>query len=196
MSVKQPAPSPVLPPYLLIRSDRKTVAIQVERDGRVVVRAPKGCTRAEAEDHLRQHLQWVEHHRLRQQAYAAAHPDPTETELVRLTDRARQVLPPLIAHHAKRMGVTPAGFSVTRARTRLGSCSFLNRLNFSCLLMQYPHAAVEYVVVHELAHIRHKNHSPAFWQEVEHYLPDWRQRKALLDPQLPADGLPNADERE
>ena len=46
--------------------------------------------------------------------------------------------------------------------------------------MAYPDAAVDYVVVHELAHIVHKNHGPQFWALVERYLPDWRQRRALL----------------
>lgn len=55
-----------------------------------------------------------------------------------------------------------------------------NRLSFSLYLMAYPEAAIEYVVVHELAHIRHHDHSPAFYREVEAYLPDWRECRALL----------------
>ena len=61
-----------------------------------------------------------------------------------------------------------------------GSCSGKNRLSFSLYLMAYPETAIEYVVVHELAHIRHHDHSPAFYREVEAYLPDWRARRALL----------------
>lgn len=86
----------------------------------------------------------------------------------------------MVAQWAQRMGVQPAGVSVTAARTRFGSCSGKNRLSFSLYLMDFPPAAIEYVVVHELAHIRHHDHSPAFYREVETYLPDWRQRRALL----------------
>ena len=78
------------------------------------------------------------------------------------------------------MGVQPTGITVTAARTRFGSCSGKNRLSFSLYLMAYPETAIEYVVVHELAHIRHHDHSPAFYREVEAYLPDWRARRALL----------------
>ena len=78
------------------------------------------------------------------------------------------------------MGVKPIRITVTGAKTRFGSCSGLNAVSFSYLLMRYPPEAIEYVVVHELAHIRHHDHSPAFWAEVETYLPDYRERRALL----------------
>ena len=70
--------------------------------------------------------------------------------------------------------------TIPAARTRFGSCSGKNRLSFSLYLMAYPETAIEYVGVHELAHIRHHDHSPAFYREVEAYLPDWRARRALL----------------
>ena len=83
-------------------------------------------------------------------------------------------------HYARLMGVQPAGVRITGARTRFGSCSGSNRICFSWRLMDYPEAAVDYVVVHELAHIVHKNHGPQFWALVARYLPDWRARRALL----------------
>ena len=78
------------------------------------------------------------------------------------------------------MGLHPTGLRITSARTRFGSCSAKNSICFSWRLMQYPDAAVDYVVVHELAHIREKNHGRAFYALVEQFLPDWRERRALL----------------
>ena len=78
------------------------------------------------------------------------------------------------------MGVAPTGFKVTAARKRYGSCSAKNSLCFSCFLMNCPEEAVELVVVHELCHIREKNHGPGFYALLERYLPDWRERKKLL----------------
>ena len=78
------------------------------------------------------------------------------------------------------MGVTPTGFRVTTAKTRYGSCSAKNSLCFSCFLMNSPEDAIELVVVHELCHIRVKNHGPAFYSLLEHYLPDYRERKQHL----------------
>lgn len=80
---------------------------------------------------------------------------------------ARGVRPPTAVHY-KAM------------KTRYGSCSgTTHSLNFSICLCEYPPEFVEYVVVHELCHFLHMDHSPAFWREVEHYLPDWRQRRAM-----------------
>ena len=87
------------------------------------------------------------------------------------------------------MGVQPAGITTTAARTRFGSCSGNNRLSVSLYLMAFPDAAIEYVVVHELAHIRHKNHGPDFYRFVEKTLPDYRQRIAPLN-QPPAIKVP------
>ena len=88
--------------------------------------------------------------------------------------------PERVARYAARMGVRPAGITITGARKRFGSCSGKDRLCFSWRLMQYPQAAIDYVVVHELAHIRHKNHGPGFYAFVQEILPDWRERRALL----------------
>lgn len=110
----------------------------------------------------------------------ANHPEPTAEEEVLLRQKARALLPGLVTQYAAQMEVQPTGITVTGARTRFGSCSPKNRLSFSFRLMSYPLAAIEYVVVHELAHIRHKNHGPDFYAEIEKILPDWRQRNQLL----------------
>ena len=85
-----------------------------------------------------------------------------------------------MARYAAIMGVTPTGITVTGAKTRFGSCSYQNRLCFSWRLMAYPDEAIDYVVVHELAHIRHKNHSPAFYSFIEQVLPDYKSRIKML----------------
>lgn len=75
---------------------------------------------------------------------------------------------------------------ITAARTRYGSCSGKNSLSFSCFLVNYPDQAIDLVVVHELCHIRVKNHGPAFYALLEQYLPDYRERRQLLrSPGIP-----------
>ena len=78
------------------------------------------------------------------------------------------------------MGLRPAGITITGARTRFGSCSSKRRISFSFRLMQYPCEAIDYVVVHELAHLRHMNHSAQFYALIEQYMPDYKARRALL----------------
>lgn len=166
--------------YRILRSARRTMALEVTRDGEVLVRAPLAVSDREAARFVAAHAQWLARAEARQAARRAAHPEPTEAEAEALRRRAREVLPEKVARYAARMGVTPAGVRITSARTRFGSCSGQNRLCFSWRLMQYPEAAIDYVVVHELAHIRHHDHSPAFYAFVAQFLPDYRRRAALL----------------
>lgn len=166
--------------YELVRSRRKTMALVVTEDCRVVVRAPMRVSGKQAEAFVAAHADWVEKQLARQQARREAHPEPDAEEREALIRRAGEVLPELVARYSAQMGLYPAGVRITGARSRFGSCSGKNRICFSWRLMQYPEAAVEYVVVHELAHIRHKNHGEAFYQCVEEILPDWRERRKLL----------------
>ena len=82
--------------------------------------------------------------------------------------------------YAERMGTAYKKLSITGARTRWGSCSFDNSLRFSFRLLYAPKEMIEYVVVHELAHTKHKNHSPLFWAEVGKYIPDYKKRRKWL----------------
>ena len=169
-------------PYELIRSRRKTLALEITRDCRVVVRAPLRMSEKRIRAFVEVHQAWVTQHLARQRQRAdSAPPPPTEAEIEALKARARAELPPKVAFWSEKMGVTPTGFKVTTARKRYGSCSGKNSLCFSCFLMNCPEEAVELVVVHELCHIREKNHGPRFYALLEHYLPDYRERKKLLN---------------
>ena len=105
---------------------------------------------------------------------------PDEAEIRRLRADAQALLPKRVAWYARKMGVSPAAVTITGAKTRFGSCSAQGRISFSWRLMDYPPEAIDYVVVHELAHLVHHNHSPAFYALVESVLPDYRARAALL----------------
>lgn len=168
-------------PYELIRSRRKTLALEITGDGRLLVRAPLRCSRARIDAFAAAHAAWIETHlALQRQRAARRPPAPTAEEIEALKARARAELPPKVAYWSEKMGVSPTGFKVTTARKRYGSCSAKNSLCFSCFLMNCPEEAVELVVVHELCHIREKNHGPKFYALLERVLPDWRERKKLL----------------
>lgn len=168
--------------YTLIRSRRRTLGLEITRDLQVLVRAPLRLSQREIDRFIESHTQWIieklaVQQRRRETEQSRAVTPEQERELRRL---AKETIPPLVAHYASLMGVTPAGIKITSARTRFGSCSGKNSLCFSWRLMQYPPQAVDYVVVHELAHIRHHNHSREFWSFVEQIMPDYRDRQALL----------------
>ncbi len=170
--------------YTLVRSaKRKTLALCVKQDLTVKVRAPSRTPQAEIDRFVRENQGWIAKQLARQQARNDAACTVTPEEEAALRQQAKELLPQRVAYFSQRMGLTPAGFRVTGARTRLGSCSGANSLCFSFRLMAYPPEAIDYVVVHELAHIRHKNHSPQFYQLIARYLPDYRERLAILkDP--------------
>jgi hypothetical protein len=171
--------------YTLVRSaKRKTMAISIGLDLEVVVRAPSRTPKAVIDDFVAANESWILRHRALQQQRRESAQIVTPEEEQSLRQKAKAILPGKVEHYSKIMGLIPTGFHVTGARTRLGSCSGKNSLSFSFRLMAYPDDVIDYVVVHELAHIRHKNHGPAFYGLIEQYLPDYRERIALLkDPQ-------------
>ena len=78
------------------------------------------------------------------------------------------------------MGLVPISVKISSAQKRFGSCSAQNALNFSYRLMMYPVDAIDYVVVHELAHIKHHNHSRDFYNLIKKYMPDYKEREKKL----------------
>lgn len=95
-------------------------------------------------------------------------------------EMARAVLPRKTEIFSRQMGCVPHRVGVTSARTRWGSCSRRGNINFSWRLMLAPEPAVDYVIIHELAHLFQLNHSPAFWEKVRDFCPDYEERKRQL----------------
>lgn len=166
--------------YTVIRSRRRTLALQVTKDAKIVVRAPLQAGRAEIARFVTAHEAWLQKHLIRQQQRLSQHPPRTPQEQEMLRRQAKETLPPMVEKWAKAMGLQPAGVKITSARTRFGSCSGKNSLCFSLYLMEYPVEAVEAVVVHELAHIRHKNHGAEFYALVRQFMPDYDARIQAL----------------
>jgi len=93
---------------------------------------------------------------------------------------ARQRLEPLVASLAARCGVRYRQVSIRRQRSRWGSCSVRGTISLNaCLLFQRPEV-VEYLIIHELMHVKHMNHSASFWRAVESHCADWRRLDAEL----------------
>jgi predicted metal-dependent hydrolase len=166
--------------YSVIYSKRRTLALEITKDAQVLVRAPLRTPKRTVEEMVSRHAAWIDKHLEQQRQRASAMPEISAEEAGRLRARAVDELPPRVQNYARLMGLDPAGITITSAAKRFGSCSPKNRLSFSWRLMRYPEAAVEYVVVHELAHIRHKNHGKAFYALIESVLPDYKARRKLL----------------
>ena len=165
--------------YTLYRSRRKTLSLEIDRQGAVIVRAPERLPQREIQAFVDSHRSWIQIHREKQQRRLAAQTFSPEEE-ARLRRLAQEILPGKTAYFAQKMGLYPTSVKITSAKTRFGSCSGKNGICYSWRLMAYPEAAIDYVVVHELAHIRHKNHGKDFYALIGQYLPDYRERIRLL----------------
>lgn len=164
-------------PYTLIRSNRKTIAIEL-RPGEIIVRAPVYATKEQIDAHVRSREQWIRKH---QQTLPSVEPLSME-EVRALAEQALKTIPPRVAHYARILGVTYGRITIRNQRTRWGSCSSKGNLNFNCMLMLTPPEVVDSVIVHELCHLIEMNHSDRFYREVLKVYPDyWRWDKWLKE---------------
>lgn len=163
----------------IIRSDRKTMSLSVDDELNAIVRAPYGMTEEQIKLFVEKNENWLS---------KACEKKKQQLEKFNLTDEqlnlliisARQIIPQRVEYYSSLMNLYPTSVKITKAKKQFGSCSGKNSLCFSCYLMQYPIEAIDYVVVHELAHIKHHNHSKNFYDLIHHYMPDYKKREKLL----------------
>lgn len=174
----------------IIRSNRKTLAIQINPDLSVTVRAPMYAPQSDIERILREKEGWIQKHieKIREQeankkeiqGESVESEYLTNEEIKKLADKALQHIPKRVSYYAKQIGVTYGKITIRNQKTRWGSCSSKGNLNFNCLLMLMPPEVIDYVVVHELCHRKQMNHSKAFWKEVEKILPNYKDSVGWL----------------
>jgi len=166
--------------FTIIRSSRRTLALEISDELKLIIRAPYRCSMPYIENFVEKHTSWIETHMEIQRRRIENRHILTSGEGAALFLKARNEIPPIVNKYADIMGIRPSGIKITRAQKRFGSCSARNSLCFSFKLMQYPQEAIEYVVVHELSHIIHKNHGREFYALIKSVLPDYKKMEALL----------------
>ncbi|MDO4337235.1 MAG: M48 family metallopeptidase [Eubacteriales bacterium] len=167
----------------IVRSSRKTLAMEITKDAEILVRAPYLMPEAEIQRFIADSAEWIEKHLQKVKAEnraASLEGKLTMEEIRALADKALVLIPERVAYYAPKVGVTYGRITIRNQKSRWGSCSAKGNLNFNCLLMLAPPEVMDYVVVHELCHRKEMNHSRAFWAEVEKILPDYRIRRQWL----------------
>lgn len=164
----------------VIRSNRKTIAIQINPDLTVTVRASMCISPKEIEQILQEKKNWIRKsmNKLQEKKalYEVEDMEPfSYAEIQKLADRASEYIPGRVAYFSKQLGVNYGRITIRNQKTRWGSCSSKGNLNFNCMLMLAPPEVIDYVVVHELCHRKEMNHSKAFWYEVAKILPDYKK---------------------
>ena len=167
----------------VIRSSRKTMVLEIIKDGMILVRAPYRMPESEIRRFIQEKSDWIEKHVQRieeRQRTLTPVEGLTMKDIRKLADQASVVIPKRVEYFAEKIPVTYGRITIRNQKTRWGSCSSKGNLNFNCLLMLAPPEVLDYVVVHELCHRKEMNHSERFWREVENILPDYRERKKWL----------------
>lgn len=174
--------------YKIIRSSRKTLALQVTRDG-VIVRAPYRVSDGEIRRFVSEHRDWILKHQEKLASELAAQQTVerlTDADIRALADQALKVIPERVRYYAPLVGVTYGRITIRNQKSRWGSCSSKGNLNFNCLLMLTPPEVLDSVVVHELCHRKEMNHSEAFYKEVYRVYPAYDKWNRWLKENGPA----------
>lgn len=160
----------------LIRSDRRSLSLQIKPDGTILVRAPKRMPMSEIRRFLAEKQDWIDRHLQKAEAVrreAASEGAFTREELQAMAERAMAVIPGRAAHYAALLGVSYGRITIRNQRTRWGSCSAAGNLNFNCLLAAAPPEVLDSVVAHELCHRIEMNHSERFYAELLRVFPEY-----------------------
>lgn len=169
--------------YKVIRSKRRTMALEIRQDGQVVVRAPYRISQVRIQRFVEEKADWIQKNLEKiqnQQQEKTQILKLSQEERIRLQKAAGEVFLQRSRYFAALLNVHFNRITIREQKTRWGSCSSNRNLNFNWKLMLAPPEILDYVVVHELCHLKEMNHSPAFWHEVEQILPDYVQRKKWL----------------
>jgi len=209
----------------IVRSKRKTIALIITPEGKLVVRAPVRTSIASIEDLVSKKRAWVlrkmqeisvrpksirkhfidgdeflflgKSYRLKIRndgttsvtlgdlIEVGASPSPSEVEVKeRLTGwyrlKALEIIEPRCREMAGKMGCTPQSIKISHAERRWGSCSIRGTVRFSWRLVLAPPEVIDYVIVHELVHLVHHNHSKRFWNAVAAFMPDYQEKREWL----------------
>jgi predicted metal-dependent hydrolase len=164
--------------YEVIYSKRRTISLVI-KSGKLIVRAPFGTKTQKIKGLVDSHRDWIEKGIVKTNMLAESKEISKEEEKL-LRKSAKAILPAKTKYYSEIMGVKYGRITITGAKTRFGSCSSQGNISYSFRLMKYPDDAIDYVVVHELAHLIEMNHSDRFWSIVATVFPDYKRRKKLL----------------
>ena len=170
-----------VPEYTLTRKRIKNLRLTVKAPhGDVVVSAPRHVPDAAIAAFVKDKAAWIQKHRDR----LANQPRPLETgpEAEAMRAHLKEAVPPLVEYWADRMGLPMPTLAFRRMTTRWGSCNTqTKRITFNLELGRRDPELLEYVVVHELAHLIERGHNARFYEVMDTYLPEWRILRRVLN---------------
>lgn len=164
--------------YQLIRSDRQTIGLEVKA-GKVIVRAPRKARKRDIDAFVRKNKAWI-CQKLKEFPKEMHERCFTQAEIDDLSARARVIIPQRVRSYAAMLGVEYNRITIRHQKTRWGSCSGRKNLNFNCLLLLVPQEVMDYVILHELCHLKHMNHSKDFYNDLYLVCPTYKRYEHWL----------------
>ncbi len=169
----------------IIRSNRKTICVEISKDLKITVRAPLKMQSESIQRFINDKKGWIDKtlKKMRDKKIEKeknALPKLSDKELKEMCDLSLKIIPVKTERYAKIINVTYRKITIRNQRTRWGSCTANGNLNFNCLLMLCPEQVVDYIIIHELCHRKFMDHSKYFWQEVAKYCPNYKTYRAWL----------------
>lgn len=167
----------------IIKSKRKSFSLEIKPDFTIICRAPIYAGESEINAFINKHTAWLERHveKLKKSDIKKNKIIPlSDDEITALKKRTKQYIPARVEFFAKQMSVEYGNITIRAQKTRWGSCSSSGNLSFNCLLMLTDISITDYVIVHELCHLKEMNHSKKFWSLVESVMPDYKLRREQL----------------
>lgn len=164
--------------YIIKKSRRTTISVQITPDQKLLVKAPAYTSIKEVEEFLREKRDWIIKQINRTKVtfqQAAQMGILSDKEIRKLKRDAKKIIPERVEYYAKLSGITYNRIFIRLQKSRWGSCSVEGNLNFNALLALMPLEVLDSVVVHELCHRRHMDHSKAFYDEVLKIFPDYKK---------------------
>lgn len=147
-------------------------------DNRVLVKAPYGTTERTVQEFLLSKKDWITKHLEKQnmeEEKAESLGLLSADEIKQIKKQTRKIIPHRVEFWANKIGVTYGRIAIRLQFSRWGSCSVDGNLNFNCLLVKMPPEIMDSVVVHELCHRRHMDHSKEFYAEIDRVFPDYKR---------------------
>lgn len=166
----------------VIYSQRKSLAISISNKGEVIVKAPKFIKERQIEIFLNQNMNWIE--RKRKEALKDLEKSHkliiNSKQKVEYKKEARKIFLEKLERISKEIDIKYQSFRLSSAKKRWGSCNSRGKINLNWRLILTKHELIDYVILHELAHVKHLNHSKNFWDFVKKYDPNYKQKKKEL----------------
>lgn len=172
-------------PASIITSSRKTVGISIKPGGEIIIRAPRFLPKKVVLSYVYEKSDWIvsawENQKDRTPRTNDQPKDAATAALEkRYRDAAKEYIPKRVEYYHALTGGDYQKITIRDQKTRWGSCSSNGTLSFNYRLMLAPPRVLDYVVVHELCHLTHMNHSTAFWEMVASILPDYKEHRKWL----------------